>query len=534
MRASSRILAGSLALAVLLTAPGCAGGGSGTGDDADAKAFSAQLNEPADLIPGNTNESEGGTVTDLLYTGLTGYDDETGKSVNLVAESVQSSDKKNWRITLRRGWKFHNGEQVTAQSFVGAWNATMANGWNNSYFFSDLLKVTGAADVHPRSKKKEMSGLDAVDDDTIEIHLDAPNANLPLIIGYTAFFPMPESVLRDRGWAKYRESPIGNGPYRMAEGWRHNQYIKLAKNLDYKGKQPGRADTVTFKIYSNPATAYNDVIAGNLDITEVPPERRFSAPQDFGDRYLRSPSSSFVYLGFPLWIEEYKDVRVRRAISMAIDREQIAAALYNDTITPAKGLVTPLVRLGKRDDPCGELCTFEPRKAKRLFDDAGGLGGKPVTLWYNTGAGNDDWMQAVANQLSRTLGVTVSLKGQTWAAYTVTTDERKVTGPFRRGWLMDYPGPENYLGPSYATDGSSNGAGYSNEKVDALLSKGNAATKSGAGIAFYHQAEDRVLDDVPVAPLWFGQNTDVHSERVGNVTYNALGRLEYDQIEVTG
>src|SRR5690606_13915592 len=217
-----------------------------------------------------------------------------------------------------------------------------------------------------------------------------------------------------------------------------------------------------------------------------PPSRLISAPKDFGERYLTTPGSTFVFLGMPLWIDDYKDIRIRRAVSMAIDRDQIAEVLFNKTVTPAKGLVSPLIKLGRRSDPCGESCAFDPRKAKRLFERAGGLKGDELTLWYDTGAGHEDWVEAVANQLRRNLGVKVKLSGQDWAHYPDTTKAHKTTGPYRLGWMMDYPSAENYLGPLYGSSGSSNGTGYKNEKVDEYLAKGNAAASPEAAVAWYH------------------------------------------------
>lgn len=529
MRASHRMVAGLLG--VMLVTSGCSGGGE---DEATVSAYTAHLKEPVDLIPGQTNETQGSTVANLLFAGLTTYRDGGERPANLVAKSLETTDNKTWRVTLRPGWKFHNGEPVTAESFVGAWTATVRHGWRNAYFFTDLLRIKGADQVGPGKEGSELAGLDVVSDTEFTITLDAPNANLPLIVGYTAFYPVPESVLQSEKWDEYRQKPIGNGQYLMAEGWRHDEYIKLAKNTEYAGPDPGKADEITFRIYAKPNDAYSDAVAGNLDVATVPPSRLVSAPQDFPDRYLTTPGSTFVFLGMPLWRKGYKDVRVRRAISMAIDREQIAATLFNKTVDPAHGLVSPLIERGRRDGPCGDACRFRPVAAKELLDEAGGVPGDELVLWYDTGAGHEDWVEAVANQLRRNLRVRVRLHGQPWARYPDLTTEHKVTGPYRLGWAMDYPAAENYLTPLYSTGGSANGTGYSNNKVDELLAKGNAAKSPSAGVPSLHAAEDQILRDMPVVPLWFAKNPYVHSSRVGNLDYDGLGYLEYDQAEVTG
>ncbi|MBO0826149.1 MAG: ABC transporter substrate-binding protein [Streptosporangiales bacterium] len=525
-----RAVAGVAVLVLALAGCG-SGGGTRLGGDGGLTTITAQLTEPGDLRPGNTDDFWGRSVESLLYAGLTTYDPRTGRAVNLVAKTIETKDEKHWTITLKPGWTFHDGEPVTAQSFVGAWTAAVRLSSANASFFTDLLKISGADEVGPGKSRTDIPGLRAVGDKTIELTLDEPNSNVPLILGNTAFFPVPESVIKSDGWKKYNERPIGDGPYRMAEPWRHNRYIKLARYGAYPGPDKGRPDSITFRIYSDPQKAYNDALDGALDVAQVPPSRLGSASGEFGKRYVRAPSSSFVFLGFPLWKKEYQDIRVREAFSMAIDREQIAEILYHGAVIPAKGLVTPLIHLGHRDDACGEACGFHPVKAKRLLDESG-FPLKSVELWYDSGAGNDDWVEAVANQLRRTLGIDVQLKAESWAAYKDATTSRKVTGPYRLGWLMDYPSPEDYLAPLYGTNGASNGPGYSNHDVDGDLARAAAATTPDAAVPYYHEAEDQVLDDLPVAPLWFGTNQYVHSERTGNLTFDPLSYLRYGQIEV--
>jgi oligopeptide transport system substrate-binding protein len=118
-----RAIAGFAVLVLALA--GCGSGGGAQAGDGDLTALTAQLTEPADLRPGNTNDFWGGSVDSLLFSGLTTYDDRTGRAVNLVAKTIETKDEKHWTITLRPGWTFHDGEPVTAQSFVGAGTATV-------------------------------------------------------------------------------------------------------------------------------------------------------------------------------------------------------------------------------------------------------------------------------------------------------------------------------------------------------------------------------------------------------------------------
>ncbi|MGN6576900.1 MAG: peptide ABC transporter substrate-binding protein, partial [Nocardioides sp.] len=457
------------------------------------------------------------------------------ESEDAVAASIESDDQKTWTITLKDGWTFHNGEPVDAASYVRAWNAGAysPNAYGNSYFFENIVGYDDlqAPEDGGEPKATEMSGLKIVDDHTFTVELKSPFSQFPLTVGYTAFYPLPKAYEDDP--KAFEEQPIGNGPFQMDGSWKHNREIKVKRYDNYAGAK-AKSENVTFAIYSDVNTAYNDLLAGNLDVMDaIPPERLADAKAQFGDRFIQRPSSSFTYIGFPLYDKAFSDVRLRKAISMAIDREAIIKAIFNGSLKPAKSVVSPVVA-GSRGDPCGESCSYDPDKAKQLYDAAGGYDGT-LTLWFNSGAGHEDWMESVSNQLRSNLGIKdIKFKSLEFAEYLQLLDAEKVTGPFRLGWVMDYPSPQNYLEPIYSTSGSSNNFGYSNKKVDALIEKGNQAPTIDEGIEFYQQAEDQILSDMPNIPMWFGQVQAAHSDRVSNVVIDAFTRVNTSQIEVTG
>jgi ABC-type oligopeptide transport system substrate-binding subunit len=536
-----RLLAAVLAAPLLITACGGDSGDEGDKGKTDGESggsFSVYVCEPEHLIPQNTNESCGSEVLNALFTGLVTYDDETtelqlGDSApNAHAASIESTDQTNWTIKLKEGWTFHNGEPVDAASYVRAWNAgaLSTNAYGNSYFFENIVGYDEMqAEEGKEPAAKELTGLKVVDDTTFTVQLKAPFSQFPLTVGYNAFYPLPKSFEADP--KAYEEQPVGNGPFQMDGAWAHNQSIKVKRFDDYKGEK-AKADSVDFTIYSDINTAYNDLLAGNLDVLDsVPPEQLASAEKDFGDRFIQRASSSFTYVGFPTYDKKFADPRLRRAFSMAIDRQPIIDAIFNGSLQPAKSVVSPVVA-GSREDPCGANCAYDPEAAKKLFDEAGGYEGT-LTLWFNSGAGHEKWMEAVSNQLRQNLGIkTIKFKSLEFAEYLGLLDQEKVTGPFRLGWVMDYPSPQNYLEPIYGTTGSSNNFGYSNKKVDDLIKQGNAAADVDAGIDLYNQAEDLILQDMPVIPMWFGKVQAAHSEKVSNVVISAFTNINTSEITV--
>jgi ABC-type transport system substrate-binding protein len=510
---------------------------------ASGGSFSMYVCEPEHLIPQNTNETCGGEVLGALFTPLVNFTPDESEMTfdGAIAESITSEDQKVWTIKLKDGFTFHNGEPVDAASYARAWNAGAygPNAYGNNYFFAN---IEGYDALNPKDPDgdgpqepaapgtKELTGLEVVDDLTLKVTLEEPFSQFPLTVGYTAFFPLPKAYEKDP--KAFEESPIGNGPFMMDGTWQHDQQIKLKRFEDYHGDK-AKADAVTFKIYSNVNTAYNDLLAGNLDIMDsLPPERLGEAKSQFGDRFIERPSSSFTYLGFPLYDPKFEDPKLRQAMSMAIDRQAIIDAIFNGSFQPAKSVVSPVVT-GSREDPCGEACTYNPERAKELLTEAGGWSG-PLTLWFNSGAGHDKWMEAVSNQLRTNLGITdIQFKSLEFAEYLGLLDDEKVTGPFRLGWVMDYPSPQNYLEPIHSTNGSSNNTGYSNKKVDQLIAEGNAADSVEAGIEAYNKAEDQILEDMPIIPMWFGKVQAGHSDNVDNVVIDAFTRVRVEDVTVT-
>ena len=544
------LVAAGIAAAMMLSACGSDEGGSNNGGgegDASGGSFSIYIGEPENpLIPGNTNETEGGQVVDSLWTGLVQYDPDTNEpTFNGVAESIESDDATTWTVTLKDGWTFHDGTPVNAESFVNAWNyiAYSPNAQGNSYFFGtiagyDDLQAPTDADGNATGDPAatEMSGLKVVDDLTFTVELSSPYAQWPTTVGYTAFFPMPQAFFDDP--EAFGEQPIGNGPFKADEPFVPGQGITLTRFEEYGGDDKANADEVRYVVYAEVDTAYTDLQGGNVDIIDtLPPDAIASAQDEFGDRYIETVQGDITSLGFPTYDARFADPDVRRAFSMAIDREAITEAIFEGTRTPATSFLNPVIA-GYRDDAC-DACVLNVEEANSLLDEAGFDRSQPVDLWFNGGAGHDAWVEAIGNQLRENLGIEYVLRGELdFSEYLPLRDAKGMTGPFRDGWIMDYPTAENFLGPLYTTaalpPSGSNNSFYSNPEFDALVAEGNAAASDEDAIAAYQAAEDLLVRDMPEAPLWYRLNQGAHSENVENVIIDAFGRIDAAAVRVVG
>jgi oligopeptide transport system substrate-binding protein len=520
-------------------------GPTGETSEVTGGEWSMSICEPESLIPQVNAETCGSQVLRALFTPLIQFTPEN-EIIFAVAESIESEDNVNWTVTLRDGWTFHDGTPVTAQSFVDAWNwgADCANAAGNNYFFGPAgVNIVGYDALNPeecpnRPSEEGLSGLQVQDDLTFTVELGAPFSEFPITLNYNAFYPLPESFFEDS--EAFNEAPVGNGPYMMDGTWEHDVGINVVRYEDYAGT-PGNADAVEFRIYADLETSYRDVQAGNLDIGDVPDDQIANAETEFGDRFITAESSSFSYIGFPLYAEGFDDPNLRKALSMAIDREAIISAIFFDTLTPADDMVSPTVQ-GYRPGACGEACTFDPETAQQLFDQAGGYDGT-LRIWFNNDGGHEGWIEAVSNQWRQNLGIEdIQFESMPFARYLGLLDEgidddpatEGVDGPFRLGWVMDYPSMQNYLENLHGTGAGSNYTTYSNPEVDDLLAQGKAASSLEEAIGFYQQADDLIIQDLPIIPLWFGVNQAVTSERVSNVIIDKFSFVDVAAVQVVG
>ena len=531
-----RILAIPLPAVMVLAIGGCTPAPS-----SPPGMFSVYLGEPQrPLVPGNTTESEGSKVIGALWTPLVTFDERTRTvTYDGAAESITSPDNIHWTIKLKGGWTFHDGTPVTAQSYVKAWNyaALSTNAQGASYFFSNIAGYDALqADDGGRPAATAMTGLRAVDPGTIDVTLAEPFAIYPLTLGYSAFDPMPEAFYADP--AAFGKKPIGNGPFKADTEWVRGRGMTLSRYDNYGGIDKAKSRGVVLRVYTELSTAYTDVLAGNLDVLRgLPPDAFASAKDIFGERYLSQPSPDITSLGFPLYDKRYADVRVRRALSMAIDREAITNAIFLGTRVPADSFAPPTV-VGYRAGACGTWCEYHPDEAKRLLAEAGFDTTTPVDIWFNAGAGHDGWMTAVGNMF-RKIGLTYKLRGNLqFNEFLSKRDAKEMTGPFRMAWVMDYPSIENFLATQYSTaalaPAGSNTTFYSSKAFDAALVAGDRAPNLEAASTAYEKAEDVLVEDLPAAPLFHGVDQTVWTKRVSNIRYSIIGEVVLQDVVVNG
>ncbi|SDS96202.1 peptide ABC transporter substrate-binding protein [Microlunatus soli] len=528
--AAKKLMAVAAATA-LLTATACSSGGSGD-DGGDAKTVHLALAQDVDtLLPMDSNVGDNIGVLDVVYDGLVRYDPKTTKPYNYVASDITNKGNKVWTIKIKDGLKFQNGEPVDAEAFIRAWNyaAYGPNAMANNYFFERIAgyddmqgdydedEETGKVTVNEEPKAKELSGLKAVDDHTLQVTLTGPFAGFSTMLGYTGFFPIAKACLDDIKACATK--PIGNGPFQV-EKWDQGTSLTANKWKGYTLKETPNFDKIQWTEYGG-NSAWPDFQAGDLD-TGAPPPSEWAAANndpDLSSRKVEGPGAALTYLGFPLYRKgPWTDVEFRKAISMAIDRKKIIDEVLPGQATPATSWVAPDAVPGGKAGTC-EWCSYDPAAAKAALKKAGGWPkGKVLPIYLGKDDTQEEYFKAIGDQISLNLGIKYKLEPST--DFFDQRSARKFNGAYRNNWFPDYPLNENYLAPVYASGDAKNGNtnfGFYSKAFEDKIAEGDKSADLDSAVVKYSEAEAILAQEFPTVPLSFSKNVTFYSDRVDNV-----------------
>ncbi|KJL28645.1 ABC transporter substrate-binding protein [Microbacterium oxydans] len=527
----SHLAVPALLAAAALVLSGCSGSTGTPSDGGDgSSAITVAVTDPALIIPGRQTVAY--DINMAVWAPLT-FVGSDGDIEYIAAESIDTEDSQTYTITLRDGWTFQDGTPVTAQDYVDSWNAVAygPNAFENS---GQLAKITGYADVTSETPATAMSGLAVVDDLTFTVTLIGPDSQFPMQVSQaqTAMYPMPASALED--FDAYNTHPIGNGAFEFTEDYQEGEPITLTAYADYKGEKP-TVDEITFVPYTDTSTAYNDVLAGNLDVASLPASKMTQADSDFGaDNVYSFEAPGISFLGIPLSDPRYQDIRVRQAISMAIDRATINDVIYGGLYAPATAF-TPDIEPGTPVGICGEYCEYDPDAAKALLTEAGGFDGT-IEIYYPGGVGLDDFYAAIANSIRQALGVeSIATPSADWAEFYENRLKGATPGPYFSRWGALYPSQQATLRAMFIENGGCAGCvGEYDAQVATLMDAADAALSDDEVAATYTAVQERLMETFPVPPLFNESYAYVTSKRVATLNTSAAGNPNYSMTVLAG
>ena len=522
-------IGGSIAAAALTALAGCGKkGGSASGDKSGGNkggTLKFYINEPVAIDPYNTQESEGSQVEHNLFDPLTTFDWKTHKVVPLAAESWDiSDDGLTYTFHLVQGATFHNGDKVDSQSFKRGWERIASPKMKTpSQISFHLSPIAGYEEFHS-GKADSISGLSCPDENTFEVKLTAPMYDFPYVAACIALVPVPQAAVDSPD--DFLLAPIGNGPYQMDGKWESGQKIVLKRYDNYYGSKKANLDSIVFSIQKDPNTAYREFEAGNMDFCAVPTGRLKENIDKYGQsadgdtvtpdkQVLTGPTLGVYYLLLNLNDPVMKNVNLRRAICMAINRRNIVDTLFEGLRTPA----TSFIPVALDNDPFSawKYCKYDKDAAKKIIDD-NGLKGTEVTLTYNSGGGHEDLMSAVQGDL-KAIGLEVKQKTLEWAAYLSACQN----GDYqigRMGWVADYPTLDNFIYPCFFSTAENNMGKYNNPDVDKAINAARLEKDEEARKAKYREINAQVAEDCPLIPILYYSHNHVGSSKIQQFFYN--------------
>ena len=475
------------------------------------------------LDPAKNTDVEGSDVLRSLFEGLMN-EDAKGAMIPGVAESFEESDDKLTYTFRLRDAKWSNGDPVTAGDFVYAWRRVVDPETASEYaWFMELMNIVNATEIVKGEKSPEELGVKAIDDKTLEVTLTTPTPYFIKTLSHATTYPVPQKVIEAEGdnWTQPGKL-VGNGAF-VLESHNLGVDITLKKNPDYWDAENVLMETVKGVTVNDNNVALTRYQAGELDRVQIPAGQYPRLKQEYPDQATSIPyacSYAYIYNVSEKGPEALKDVRVRRALSLAINRDIIVDNVLQGGQRPATTWTHWAIE--GFEQPETELATLSQQektaKAKELLAEAGYGPDNPLnlTLQYNTDESHKKLAIAV-QQFWKPLGVNVTLNNVEWKVHTDRLQNQDFDVA-RYAWCGDYNEASTFL-DWFRTDGYNSGK-WSNAEYDKLMADSKTAEDT---TPLYKRAEEILAEEVPAAFVYHYAKVDMISPRIkGLPTENVL------------
>ena len=535
MTLTSSMKATSLALAMAMTAATtvpAAGTHPVTGEAlADDQTFTYRLlDQFPTLDPQLNEETSGFHVIRDLFEGLLNQDADGNLVPGVATHFTASDDNTTYTFTLRADARWSNGDAVTAHDFVYAWRRAVDPATASPYgWYLELTGMVNAMDILAGRQDPAELGVKAVDDHTLEVRLNTPLPYFPAMTTYATLFPAHRATIEAHGadWTA-PGTMVSNGAY-VLEELVLNEYHSRVKNPMYWGAGNVVIERVTGLVINDDNQALTRYRAGELDhLDSLPPGQYPALKKELPDQATSVPRLCSYYYAFNhtgTGNPALHDVRVRKALSMAIDRDVIVNQVlkggqwpaYNFTHFKTAGFVMPEIAYGKLSQAERDAA------ARELMADAGA---EDVTLRliYNTSESHKQIATVISQMWKQKLGVRTELANFEWKTYLDIRGNQEFDVA-RSAWCGDYNEASTFLDLLTTTHGANDGK-YSNERVDELM---RASKRAENPNEMYTEVEQIVADDMAIAPIYHYANTFLLSSDIKGWPYENVENMWYSR-----
>ena len=555
-----RIIVAALAIAGAMALSGCGGSKSGSAKSSDTtqaaagkKILTIQLGPDVESIdPALNSAVDGANYILFAFDNLLKMDKD-GKVVPGLAEKYEvSDDQLTWTFHLRDGLKWSDGSALTADDFVYSWQRLVDPSVAAPYAQTVLGMVEGYDDAIGRPDADGNTTVDpdptklkveAPDDKTLIVHMAKPTPYFDKLAAFVSLSPVKKDVVEANpdGWSIDPKTYISTGPFKLT-GWEPGSYLMFEKNENYWDADSIKLDGIKCLLMQDQNATFSAYESGDALMIKDVPTQEITTLKERSDFHI-DPILGTYYLDLNTTLDEFKDPKVREALSLALDRKYISETITSGTYTPASGFVSEGVTDWNGtawqdnitdksayiniDDHAGNLA-----KAKELLKEAGyenGVG-LPEMVYSTNDASYHKKIAEYLQQAWGELGLKVQVNIVEWKSFT----PQRRSGNYqiaRDGWVMDYNDPSNILELALTGNGNNN-AKYSNPEFDALMSKAATEKDPQTRFGYLHQAEDFIMKDTAMVPLLYYNDFYLQSDKITGSWHSPDGFWHFEYADI--
>lgn len=513
--------------------------GSTTGE----KILKVQVGpDPETVDPALNSAVDGGNMILHAFEGLLTLD-ENGQLKEGQAESWETSeDGLTWTFHLRDGLKWSDGTDLTAKDFVYSWQRVCDPNVAAPYAETVLGMVKG----YDEAVAGDITKLDvqAPDEKTVVVNLAHPCSYFGELAAFATLNPVQQATVEANGdaWATSADTYISNGPFMMTE-WVPGSHITFSKNPNYWNAEAIKLDKLEFELIEDSNAAYSAYTSGEVDMIKDVPTEEIPSLQGNDDFHVE-PIIGTYYVSLNLQKEYFQDARVRKALSLAIDRNYVANTLMQGTYSPASSIVGPgwldtdgssFAENANGGTPYIDNDNFDANleEAKKLLEEAGYPNGEgfPQIEYTTNDAGYHKVVAEYLQQAWAAIGIDLKVNIVEWASFT----PMRRNGEFdvaRNGWVGDYTDPSNILELFCTTNGNNDGK-YTNADFDAAIEDSRVTTDAATRSADLHKAEDALMNDAGCIPIAYYNDFWLQSSKITGSWHSANGFWYFMYADIT-
>lgn len=505
-------------------------------NDVEQKLTFALQNEPDGLDPGVTNNSYASPFLCNVFEGLITYDIDN----NLVPGNAESwkisDDALVYTFKLRDGLKWSDGSNLTAEDYIYSWKRVLNPKTAGKYVDMLTSYIKNAKEYYEGTCDEKDLGIKAIDSKTIEITLNAPTPFFMDVLSMWVYDPVKKDVVEaapDR-WAQDAKTFTSNGPFKISE-MNFGESVVLVKNENYWNAENVKLEEITFRYILEQSTALSAFEAGEIDGSREVPPADLPRLKAESDSLQIVPSFGTTYYLINNKVKPLDDVRVRKALNLALDRTDLIENVLQSTDEIASSLVSPGYMINGKDYTEGRpnhdiTPNANVEEAKKLLADAGYPDGKgfPVLKFsYSTNPIFKKTVEAMQQMWKQNLNIDMEISTEEWKVYYDNVQAGKYNIA-QMGWGGDYLHPMTFL-PLFVTDGTNNNSFYSNTKYDELVSKAQSETDAVKAAATMREAEEVLMADYPFLPLFHRSYTFLMKPSVKSWGLTPLNSLYFKE-----